>query len=220
MKKTVYDFFLRKSIKKRSPGSDAEKVLQRKYGNVEKAKKFYLEQVKDKLYDSMIVFIEQQYMCFISTSDKDGKTNTSFRSGEKGFVSVLSSTRLIYPEYKGQGVMASLGCMSENPHIGMLFMDFENSGIGLHVNGTTKIVEVEEIQNFLSSQEFSKIKNNKPKLTQRYVLIDVDESYIHCSKHTPHFQRKEKKIIYGTDDEMLKGGDYFGVANCPTNWDL
>lgn len=197
-----------------------ERKLQKKYATQEKAKLFYKEQVKDRLYPKMISFIEEQYMCFIATSDKDGKTNTSFRAGEAGFISVLSETRVLYPEYKGQGVMASLGCMSENPHIGLLFMDFEHSTIGLHVNGASTIVEKEDIQSFLTAQEFAKIKNNKPKLTQRYIVVDIHEAYIHCSKHTPRLKKQEKKIIYGTDDIILKGGDYFDVANCPTDWDF
>ncbi len=220
MKKLIYDYFFKKAKKLKTPGSDAEKVLQKKYGSIDKANEFYTQQVKDRLYQRMIDFIENQEMCFISTSDKYGKTNTSFRAGEKGFVSVLSNTRLIYPEYKGQGVMASLGCMSENPHIGMLFIDFEDSTIGLHVNGNTHIVEKEDLQDFLSPKEFAKIKNNKPKLTQLYVVIDVHEVYIHCSKHIPKFEKKAKKIIYGTDDSRFKGGDYFAVSKYVTDWDL
>lgn len=31
--------------------------------------------------------------------------------------------------------MASLGNLQENPHIGLMFIDFVNEVIGLHVNG-------------------------------------------------------------------------------------
>jgi hypothetical protein len=40
------------------------------------------------------------------------------------------------PEYRGNGVLASLGNLLENPHVGMVFLDFDGERVGLHVNGT------------------------------------------------------------------------------------
>ncbi|HIE80257.1 MAG TPA: pyridoxamine 5-phosphate oxidase, partial [Nitrospinaceae bacterium] len=42
----------------------------------------------------------------------------------------------------------------------------------------------------------------------------VEEAYIHCSKHIPLMQKRDKKIHWGTDDEKLKGGDFFNAKNC------
>jgi hypothetical protein len=43
------------------------------------------------------------------------------------------------------------------------------------------------------------------------VTIGVEEAYIHCSKHVPLLQRLDKHIAWGTDDERLKGGNFFKV---------
>ena len=40
--------------------------------------------------------------------------------------------------------MSSLGNISENPHVGLLFVDFTEGKIGLHVNGRARIVENDE----------------------------------------------------------------------------
>jgi uncharacterized protein len=56
---------------------------------------------------------------------------------------VLDEKTLAYPEYRGNGVMSSLGNISENPHVGLLFVDFTDK-IGLHVNGRARIVENDE----------------------------------------------------------------------------
>jgi len=42
----------------------------------------------------------------------------------------------------------------------------------------------------------------------------VEEAYIHCSKHIPLMQKRDKTIHWGTDDEKLKGGDFFNAKNC------
>ncbi|MDY0396445.1 pyridoxamine 5'-phosphate oxidase family protein [Virgibacillus halophilus] len=101
-----------------------EHLLQEKYGTVKKAAAFYNNQMLHHLNGVMIDFISEQSMMFISTADKDGNCDSSFRAGPKGFVKVIHEKLLIYPEYKGNGVMASLGNIEENPHVGLMFIDF------------------------------------------------------------------------------------------------
>ena len=43
--------------------------------------------------------------------------------------------------------------------------------------------------------------------------LEVEEAYIHCAKHIPHLKPLTNKIIWGTDDERLKGGDFFGTSS-------
>lgn len=145
----------------------------------------------------MIEFIQKQSMVFISTADALGNCDTSFRGGEPGFVQVIDESTLVYPEYRGNGVYASLGNILENPHIGLLFIDFFDSRVGLHVNGHAAIEEV--VDGVADSR------------AERFVRITVDEAYIHCSKHIPLMQRLDKDIHWGTDDARYKGGDYFGA---------
>ena len=123
------------------PGSDGEHRLQEKYNSRARAQAFYNHQVLGYLNPAMQAFIARQEMMFVGTADKHGEADTSFRAGEAGFVRVLDENRLCYPEYRGNGVMASLGNISENPHIGLLFVDFTGAKIGLHVNGRASIVE-------------------------------------------------------------------------------
>ena len=63
-----------------------------------------------------------------------------------GFVQVLDEKTLVYPEYRGNGVLASLGNILENPHIGLMFPDFYQSTVGLHVNGTARVLNPSETE--------------------------------------------------------------------------
>jgi hypothetical protein len=40
------------------------------------------------------------------------------------------------------------------------------------------------------------------------VVVDVEEAYIHCSKHVPLLKRLDKQIAWGIDDETDKNGDF------------
>ena len=199
---------------KELPGSLGEHVLQERYGVEKKAQAFYTNQVLRSLNDEMKEFIGKQTMVFIATADAQGECDASFRAGNPGFVQVISEHRLLYPEYRGNRVMASLGNMYENPHVGLFFVDFFDSTIGLHVNGLAHIVETAD----LSSREDvpERILNNLARKDEpdieRAVLVEVEEAYIHCSKHIPRLERLDKTIEWGTDSEARKGGDYFNVA--------
>ena len=183
------------------PGSRGEHELQRRYQAQERAGRFYRQQVLDRLNEPMVQFIGRQEMVWIATADARGECDCSFRAGPPGFVRVLDDRTVRYPEYRGNGVMASLGNIAENPHVGMVFLDFDQKRIGLHVNGTARIVEAG-----------GNGHGAQPRV-ERWVEVRVQEAYIHCRKHLPHLVRVNRKgRDWGTDDARAKGGDYFGAA--------
>ena len=126
-------------------GSKGERVLQKKVGTANKASAFYEKQMLDHLNSYMREFISKQEMVFTATADSRGECDCSFRTGKRGFVRILDEKTLACPEYRGNGVMASLGNILENQHIGMAFIDFFENTIGLHVNGKAKVIENEEL---------------------------------------------------------------------------
>jgi predicted pyridoxine 5'-phosphate oxidase superfamily flavin-nucleotide-binding protein len=153
-------------------------------------------------------------MVFVATADARGECDCSIRCGPPGFVHPLDDQRLAYPEYRGNGVMASLGNMTENAHVGLLFVDFFRDCVGLHVNGSARVVETADllaIPNLPDALRADACAGNGRR-PERWVLVHVHEAYIHCSKHIPLLEKRDKKIAWGTDDARAKGGDYFAAA--------
>ena len=196
------------------PGSQGERELQKKHNTGNSAHSFYNSQVLDFLNPEMQKFIEDQEMVFLSTSDSKGECDASFRAGPKGFIKVLDNKILIFPEFKGNGVMASLGNISENPQIGLMFIDFFQSSIGLHVNGKAEIITEKEASKLVNPLDKAEAEKDGQHKTKLWIKIEVEEAYIHCSKHIPRLQKKDKTIHWGTDDEKLKGGDFFNTKDC------
>ncbi len=195
------------------PGSKGEHQLQKKLKTEKRASAFYKTQLLDHLNPEMCQFIAQQEFVFISTSDSNGECDASFRAGHPGFVQVLGKQTLIFPEYRGNGVLASMGNISENPHIGMVFIDFYKTTIGLHVNGKAEILSNKELEadpDFSAKFATGQADSRKP---IAWIKIIVHEAYIHCSKHIPLMQKRDKTIHWGSDDEKLKGGDFFNTKN-------
>ena len=179
----------------------------------ERANRFYGDQVLDHLNDRMREFVARQEMFFLSTADRHGDCDASFRAGPAGFVQVLDERTLAYPEYRGNGVMASVGNMSENPRLGLLMVDFTRNRIGLHINGRARVVMDEEMR---ASHPGLPVDPVPGRRAQLWVMVGIEEAYIHCSKHIPHLQKvpaqQRGARAWGTDDYKRKGGDFFGAA--------
>jgi len=190
------------------PGSDGEHIVQECTGTASRAEAFYADQLTDQLTDEMQKFISRMQMAFISTADASGDCDCSFRAGPPGFVRVLSDRTVAYPEYRGNGVKASLGNILENPHIGMFFIDFTEDLIGLHVNGWARILDTGAMLKIDPGLPEPDAPGRRP---EHWVLTKVVEAYIHCSKHIPKLVPESRVRHWGTDNPRHKGGDYFGV---------
>jgi hypothetical protein len=190
------------------PGSAGERLLQCAYDTEGRANRFYAEQLRNRLMPAMIEFIGRMEMAFVASADGDGECDASLRAGPPGFIQVLDDRHVAYPEYRGNGVHASLGNILENPHVGLLMVDFERDLIGLHVNGSARIVEDATLREEHPSLPVDEARGRR---AQRWVVVEVAEAYIHCRKHIPRMARVPAQRDWGTDDPARKGGDYFGA---------
>nr|WP_223207860.1 pyridoxamine 5'-phosphate oxidase family protein [Actinopolyspora erythraea] len=197
------------------PGSTGEHLLQSAYETERRARKFYEDQVLDHLNERMKEFIRSMSMAFIATADGHGECDSSLRAGPEGFIEVLGDRHVAYPEYRGNGVMASLGNISENPHVGILLVDFVDALIGLHVNGKARILEDADLRAIHPGLRSDFERGRKP---ERWVVVQVEEAYIHCRKHIPRMAPVSRNRAWGTDDVKRKGGDYFAAKGTPRPW--
>src|SRR4051812_23334911 len=201
------------------PGSQGEHLLQEKLGTAKRAQAFYDNQVLDHLTPLMREFIERMTMAFIATSDSHGECDASFRAGPPGFMRVIDEKTVMWPEYKGNGVMASMGNISENANVGLLLVDFFETNVGLHVNGSATIVENAAVEAF--APLFDRLpfatglvdSEDVKKTPERWVVVSIDEAYIHCSKHIPMLQRMPEG-----EDAGRRAGDVFKAKNAERAW--
>jgi predicted pyridoxine 5'-phosphate oxidase superfamily flavin-nucleotide-binding protein len=88
--------------------------------------------------DADRAFIESRPMFFLATADADGRPDCSYKGGRPGFVRVVGPGTLAFPSYDGNGMFKSLGNVLVNPHVGMLFIDFEQPN-RVRVNGVATV---------------------------------------------------------------------------------
>ena len=181
------------------PGSAGEHTAQEEFGTATRALAFYEDSMHEELTDRMAEFVSERILCFLATADAEGHTDCSPRLGPKGFVNVLDANTLAYPEYRGNGVHASLGNIRENPHATLLFVDWWETTVGLHINGTARLRE--SIPGAEDPSGTDRVKT--------WVELDVEEAYIHCAKHLPQLRIEAFDPPWGTDDETAKRAGFF-----------
>jgi hypothetical protein len=100
--------------------------------------------VLDRVDEGSRAFIESCDMFFLATADAEGRPTCSYKGGAPGFVRVLDEHTVAFPDYDGNGMFLSLGNIRVNPHVGLLFIDFEG-GTRLRLNGEAELVSDGEL---------------------------------------------------------------------------
>jgi uncharacterized protein len=84
------------------------------------------------------ILIESAPLFFIATSFGE-YTDCSLRSGMPGFVKIVAPGTVEFPEYDGNSMYRTLGNISRNPNVGLLFVKFDGKTARIRMNGHATI---------------------------------------------------------------------------------
>jgi len=116
----------------------SHRALQRQFDTERLANRIEERLFREHVDADNKAFIERLDMFFLATADAAGRPNCSYKGGDPGFVRVLDPHTLAFPCYDGNGMFLSMGNLSENPAVGLLFIDFD-SPKRVRVNGDARI---------------------------------------------------------------------------------
>jgi predicted pyridoxine 5'-phosphate oxidase superfamily flavin-nucleotide-binding protein len=91
-------------------------------------------------WDQDRAMIEAASFFFIATS-YGSNVDCSMRAGTPGFVRIVGPGLLEFPEYDGNSMYRTLGNISRNPHVGLLFVKFDGQSYRIRINGQATILE-------------------------------------------------------------------------------
>jgi uncharacterized protein len=154
--------------------------------------------VKDTIGDGDRAFIEAADCFFLATADADGRPDCSYKGGDRGFVKVVDERTIAFPNYDGNGMYLSMGNISVNPSVGLLFIDFE-LGHRMRLNGDASI----ELDDPLAAQwpeaqfvvrvRAREVFPNCPRYIHRRTLVQRSEFVprADCETPVPDWKRSE-----------------------------
>jgi len=155
----------------------AQRRLQEKYDTTRLADRIESTLFRERFTPEDRAFIERLDMFFLATADAEGHPSCSFKGGDPGFVRVTGDAELLFPCYDGNGMFLSMGNASENPHVGMLFIDFE-SPKRLRVNGTARLEPAQAATPGFPEAQF-------------VIRVAATQIFPNCPRYVPKYARVE-----------------------------
>jgi predicted pyridoxine 5'-phosphate oxidase superfamily flavin-nucleotide-binding protein len=123
---------------------ESHRTLQRRFDTERLANRIEERLVSDVIGPGERAFIERLDMFFLATVDGEGRPSCSYKGGDPGFVRVLDERTLVFPSYDGNGMYLTLGNAAENPHVALLFVDFERQ-LRLRLTGEATLQPAEAV---------------------------------------------------------------------------
>jgi predicted pyridoxine 5'-phosphate oxidase superfamily flavin-nucleotide-binding protein len=137
-------------------------------------------------------FIERMDMFFLATADAEGRPQCSYKGGDPGFVRVLNERTVAFPNYDGNGTYFSMGNLLENPHVGMLFIDFVSERPSrLRLNGTASIDQRDALIDQYPGAQFivrvraTQVFPNCPRYIHRMAPVERSRFVPRADRETP-----------------------------------
>ena len=134
-------------------------------------------------------FIERMDMFFLATADAQGRPQCSYKGGDPGFVRVLDERTVVFPNYDGNGMFLSVGNVLENPHVGMLFIDFVSPRPSrLRLNGIASVSDDDELLEAFSGAQLivrvraTQVFPNCPRYIHRMALVERSRFVPHADQ--------------------------------------
>lgn len=120
-------------------------------------------------------FIASRDMFFLTTIDHRGYPTCSYKGGDPGFVRVIDSRTLAFPSYDGNSMFLSMGNITGNPKIGMLFIDFETPH-RVRLHGTASVDRNDPLIDQFPGAEL-------------LVRVAVTETFVNCPRYIHRYRR-------------------------------
>jgi uncharacterized protein len=156
---------------------ESNRTLQDRFDTRRLADRIEQVTVRDHINEGDREFIEARDMFFIATTDADGHPTCSYKGGEPGFVRVVDDRTLAFPNYDGNGMYLTMGNLLANPHVGLLFLDFEGRR-RLRLEGTASIADDDPLvaeypeAQFVVRVRAERVYPNCPRYIHRYRLVE------------------------------------------------
>ena len=131
--------------------------------------------VKTEITDMEKGFIESRDMFFLSSVDHKGRPTVSYKGGDQGFVRVLDPGTIAFPSYDGNGMYLSMGNISANPEIGILFIDFERP-FRMRLQGKAEVTKDPAALAMFKEAEL-------------VVVVKLHELWMNCPRYIHRFQK-------------------------------
>lgn len=133
---------------------------------------YVANKVKDRLSVVARQWLAHSPLCFVATTDAQGRVDVSPKGDPAGFAHVIDDTTIAIPDRRGNKRVDGYLNVLQNPRVGTVFV-IPGRGDTLRINGTGRILADADFFDALV------VQGKRPTLA---LEIAVDEVFFHCAK--------------------------------------
>ena len=133
--------------------------------------------------------IQKSAMFFLATVSPDGQPDVSYKGGMPGFVRIVDSRTLAWPDYDGNGMFRSLGNVIATPRCSLLFVDFDLPR-RLRLHGTASVRADDPLLAEMTGGQLvvrftaERMFSNCPRYIHRLAVVEYS-AYVPRADHEP-----------------------------------
>jgi predicted pyridoxine 5'-phosphate oxidase superfamily flavin-nucleotide-binding protein len=187
---------------------DGQRRLQDRFDTRRLADRLEEKTVRAEIAPEDKDFIQARDMLFLATADAEGHPSCSYKGGDPGFVRVLDERTLAFPNYDGNGMYRSWGNALVNPHVGLLFVDWERQR-RLRIEGEVEIRDDDPLlgewpeAQFVVRVRVARVFPNCPRYIHRMQLVERSRFVPRPAEETPI--PRWKRADWMTEDALPAG---------------
>ena len=117
--------------------------MQRKMNAVEVNAELQHSIGRNSITPALATYLSGRISFYLATASADAQPYIQHRGGPPGFITIIDSQTLAFPDFEGNKQYITLGNLSENPRVQLFFMDYSQRQ-RLKIWGKATIVEDDE----------------------------------------------------------------------------
>jgi len=117
---------------------DGQRAVQARFASTALADRLSQVTHRTALTADDVTFVHAAGFFFLATADAEGRPDCSYKGGAPGFVRAAPGL-VVFPDYDGNGMFRSLGNITVNPAVGLLFIAMDGAPKRLRINGRARV---------------------------------------------------------------------------------
>ena len=130
--------------------------------------------------ESDVAQIEKASFFFIATSYCD-QPDCSFKGGDPGFIKITRPRTLEFPDYDGNFMYRTLGNITNNAKVGLLFITFDGKTYRIRINGHASIHRDAE-------------SLGRHYAAKAVIRVECHDIYQNCPRYVPNLTKGESSV--------------------------
>lgn len=169
--------------------------IQKRHGSAKAYSKFLSSDAQggDQLTEAEAEFIMARDSFYQASASKEGWPYVQYRGGPTGFLKVLDTKTLAYADFRGNRQYISVGNVSENDRVSLIFVDYPNRR-RLKIWARARLVSLADDPELIASLHDESYRARP----ERAVILSLEAFDWNCPQHIhPRFTSAELKSYVG-----------------------